>query len=701
MSPASTKRTYFLATESLRHIGLHIGLILRCALFGAISLSALTATAQAPSRAFVTQNLAASDTACVTPNCAREASRETLAFTVGSSACVRQAVLEDRITYRNTASVANLSVAYAVANICGEPIEGYVIYDSVPISVGLLPVGNAWINLVFLENISAGRSPILAFCGGSRSNALPCSALTSPSLLSSTSIVETVYSSEFGQATSTRDVSQRDIRLVSNVTFSSAKSKAQLSYSRIENNRASGTSGEMRLELWAFSTPFTGGEQGVRLATSSVGTLSAGFYKQPIGTPMVTAIRPPNGKWFYSMFLTEQTVGYASNEGFKTVDSVNFPRVVTINSNGPAEGLLSFSGNVSYFVAGDTATFAPKDIINLRATATGKLRMSLWAFARPFDGAQQSGYRVGLGRELPALPPSSHFFSIDSLGSYAQPPAGDWYYTLFAEEYDANGNTSDGFGWVDYRTFPNPVSDKPRQNYQDLWWGGAAESGWGINITQHGNTLFGAVYVYDLGGKPTWYVLSGGTWDAAKKVYSSAVYSPTGSPLNAYDASQFRINASVGNLAIDFTNESQAVMNYTINGFTAAKKISRLAFAQGRPVNNFSDTWWGGTTQNGWGVTMTQQGQNIFAVWFTYDASGKPIWYMMPDASWTAAHRLDGKLYSTRSSAWLIPNYDAAKLSVIDEGSFSLEFTSSASTTMRSIIRGSGAITNTLVRLPF
>src|SRR3990167_7926115 len=46
-------------------------------------------------------------------------------------------------------------------------------------------------------------------------------------------------------------------------------------------------------------------------------------------------------------------------------------------------------------------------------------------------------------------------------------------------------------------------------NYQDLWWN-PAESGWGINITHQGDTMFATWFIYDAAGKPLWLVMSNG-----------------------------------------------------------------------------------------------------------------------------------------------------------------------------------------------
>ena len=64
------------------------------------------------------------------------------------------------------------------------------------------------------------------------------------------------------------------------------------------------------------------------------------------------------------------------------------------------------------------------------------------------------------------------------------------------------------------------------------------------------------------------------------------------------------------------------------------------------PIENYSDMWWGGTSQNGWGVVLTQQYHNIFAAWYTYNANGQTMWYVMPDGQWSG-NTYSGALYST------------------------------------------------------
>ena len=218
-------------------------------------------------------------------------------------------------------------------------------------------------------------------------------------------------------------------------------------------------------------------------------------------------------------------------------------------------------------------------------------------------------------------------------------------------------------------------------NYTDLWWAGSAENGWGLSIHQHGNALFSVLYVYDGVGKPVWYVISTGTWDNALNTYTGLLYQPTSAPLSAYTPTRFAPGASIGSVAITFTSNSTAVLRYTINGITAQKTIQRQIFGYGVAPLTVGDMWWGGTSQDGWGISITQQSAILFGAWFTYGPDGRVTWYVLPNGTWNGT-TYSGPFYSTSGSAWLGAAYDASKLTVSETGTMSLSFNGSDSAIM-------------------
>ena len=222
-------------------------------------------------------------------------------------------------------------------------------------------------------------------------------------------------------------------------------------------------------------------------------------------------------------------------------------------------------------------------------------------------------------------------------------------------------------------------------NYSDLWWAGTAENGWGMSIQQHGQIQLNAMYVYDSAGKPIWYVLPRGTWNSNFTTYSGPIYQPTSTPLNNYNAAQFQVGAPVGNISINFTSDSTALLQYVINGVSGQKSITRQLFGRGTSPIQVGDMWWGGIAQNGWGLSITQQAGILFGAWFTYGPDGKAAWYVMTDGNWTG-NTYTGNFFSTTSSAWLGVAYDPSQLKVVPSdgktGTLTLNFSDANNATM-------------------
>ena len=225
-------------------------------------------------------------------------------------------------------------------------------------------------------------------------------------------------------------------------------------------------------------------------------------------------------------------------------------------------------------------------------------------------------------------------------------------------------------------------------DYQDLWWAGSTENGWGATIAQQGSTLFSVLYIYDNNGQPQWVAMPGGTWDATLSAYTGALYIPSGSPFSAYDATKFNAGAAVGQATLRFRDAGVATLNFSINGVSGTKQITRQVFADGAPRKNYSDMWWGGQSQNGWGVALMQQANNIFGVWFTYDAQGKPTWFVMPGGAFAGSNVFEGALYRTTGSAWLGASYNPALFKTLPVGTLRFDFSDANQGAMRYMVDG-------------
>ena len=116
-------------------------------------------------------------------------------------------------------------------------------------------------------------------------------------------------------------------------------------------------------------------------------------------------------------------------------------------------------------------------------------------------------------------------------------------------------------------------------NYQNLWWAAPAgvESGWGVNLTHQGNTIFATWFTYDLDRTPLWLsVIAGKT---AAGVYSGTLYRTTGPAFNAVPFDPAKIGGTVvGDATFTFSDGNNATFAYTVNGIAQTKPITRQVF---------------------------------------------------------------------------------------------------------------------------
>ena len=116
-------------------------------------------------------------------------------------------------------------------------------------------------------------------------------------------------------------------------------------------------------------------------------------------------------------------------------------------------------------------------------------------------------------------------------------------------------------------------------NFQDLWWAapGGIESGWGVNFTHQGNTIFATWFTYDMDGTPMW--LSATVLKTGFGIYSGSLFRTTGPAFNAVPFIGSNVKyASVGTLQLSFTNTNNGTFTYSVNGVTQSKPITRQLF---------------------------------------------------------------------------------------------------------------------------
>jgi formylglycine-generating enzyme required for sulfatase activity len=126
-------------------------------------------------------------------------------------------------------------------------------------------------------------------------------------------------------------------------------------------------------------------------------------------------------------------------------------------------------------------------------------------------------------------------------------------------------------------------------NMQDIWWAAPAqsESGWGINFTHQGDTIFATWFTFGRDGKPLWLVVAANKSPAG--TYSGNLYTAAGSPFSRvpFDAS-LAVAQKVGTTTLTFHDGNSASFDYTVTldgkTTTQSKALTRQAFSSPRTL---------------------------------------------------------------------------------------------------------------------
>lgn len=115
-----------------------------------------------------------------------------------------------------------------------------------------------------------------------------------------------------------------NVRLVNYVAYSYMGTSANLASDGVQNMDFGSPTDPLRLELWAFSSPYVAGMNGVRLAMYPLFPLDAGAQSEPIDSGLVPFTLPPNGVWYFSMLLTEFAGVFPQDDSYAVRYWINF-----------------------------------------------------------------------------------------------------------------------------------------------------------------------------------------------------------------------------------------------------------------------------------------------------------------------------------------------------------------------------------------
>jgi hypothetical protein len=115
-------------------------------------------------------------------------------------------------------------------------------------------------------------------------------------------------------------------------------------------------------------------------------------------------------------------------------------------------------------------------------------------------------------------------------------------------------------------------------NYQALWWGGEAESGWGVNVTHQGDIVFATWFTYDTDGRGMWLVMPNGA-RTGPGAYSGALYRTTGPAFSAQPWVGTVAATEMGRASFLFSDAEHGTFTYTVGSVTQSKPIVRQVYA--------------------------------------------------------------------------------------------------------------------------
>jgi hypothetical protein len=105
-----------------------------------------------------------------------------------------------------------------------------------------------------------------------------------------------------------------------------------------------------------------------------------------------------------------------------------------------------------------------------------------------------------------------------------------------------------------------------------------------------------------------------------------------------------------------------------------------------------SGLWYDGA-ESGWGIYFAQRRNILFAAWYTYDASGKPRWYVssscaMPDGVTGTSGTCNGTLFEVAGPVFFGVAFDPSREHVTNAGTLQVAFTDANHASMTYTVAG-------------
>ena len=123
-------------------------------------------------------------------------------------------------------------------------------------------------------------------------------------------------------------------------------------------------------------------------------------------------------------------------------------------------------------------------------------------------------------------------------------------------------------------------------DYTDTWWAaGGTEEGWGVNLTQQKDFIYGTFYIYGQDGKATWLTAQMSR-DGIGEIFRGGLYRVTGTWYGSPTWNGYQI-VPVGNATFTASSAYDGELVYTVDGSTITKRIERLKMVDLSVAGNY------------------------------------------------------------------------------------------------------------------
>jgi uncharacterized secreted protein with C-terminal beta-propeller domain len=153
---------------------------------------------------------------------------------------------------------------------------------------------------------------------------------------------------------------------------------------------------------------------------------------------------------------------------------------------------------------------------------------------------------------------------------------------------------------------------------QGHWWN-PARSGSGFDIFNASDQVMVIWYTYDAASRPVWYTAQGNIASLGKKEAWPLLK-------HRWVAGQRGDPEVVGSLTLNVRHPQGMDVVFKIGSDSGSWPIVPFFLSGTQLEVDHSGSWYD-PSHSGWGVTVTQQGDVLGAVLYTYDAQGAPTWF--------------------------------------------------------------------------